>query len=337
MNTNIRLGDYSATPLYNIKAVVQATGVTPSTLRAWERRYGMVLPHRSQSGYRLYSDQDVAVIHWLKGQVDQGMAISQAVMRLEQIMEAADERAAVILPYHANTVEAPAISALHDHAEVRDFPTLQMELTDALIRYDEKSANVVIAEAFALYSVEDVGEKLFPPVLVEIGARWHRGEVSITQEHYATNYLIQRLTAIIHGTERNDNGPILWVGCAAGEEHEVGALLASLYLRRAGYQVHYLGQDVPVEDFVAEVRRKEPSMIILSANSEQTVDALRDVARRLDTLNSTHPLLGYGGRIFNQRPELRDSIRGIYLGGSARDCVGMVNQALRGPHPFASP
>ena len=85
VNTNIRLSDYATTPLYNIKAVVQATGISPSTLRAWERRYHMCSPQRSESGYRLYSDRDVAIIRWLKSQVDAGMAISQAVAWLDSL------------------------------------------------------------------------------------------------------------------------------------------------------------------------------------------------------------------------------------------------------------
>ena len=85
--TAIRLNEYSTAPLYNIKAVVQSTSISPSTLRAWERRYNMCKPQRSESGYRLYSDRDVAVIRWLKAQVDAGMSISQAVAWLQSLTE----------------------------------------------------------------------------------------------------------------------------------------------------------------------------------------------------------------------------------------------------------
>ena len=107
VTTQISLGDYSSTPLYNIKAVVQATGISSSTLRAWERRYQMVTPNRSDSGYRLYSDQDIAVIHWLKTQVESGMSISQAVSWLEQISEKAGDRDHAILPGSADDVMTP--------------------------------------------------------------------------------------------------------------------------------------------------------------------------------------------------------------------------------------
>ena len=86
MSTGLRLGEYAVTPLYNIKAVVQATGISPSTLRAWERRYNIARPQRSDSGYRLYSERDVAVIRWLKAQTDAGMSISQAVSWLGNLI-----------------------------------------------------------------------------------------------------------------------------------------------------------------------------------------------------------------------------------------------------------
>ena len=94
----IRLNDFATTPLYNIKAVVQATNISPSTLRAWERRYNMCQPQRSDSGYRLYSDRDIAIIRWLKAQVDAGMSISQAVAWLQTLIDESPNGQTVALP-----------------------------------------------------------------------------------------------------------------------------------------------------------------------------------------------------------------------------------------------
>ncbi len=82
MAESVHLGGYDDTPVYTIKTVVQQTGITPATLRAWERRYGMFSPGRSEGGYRLYSERDIAILRWLKGQVDAGVAISSAVVLL---------------------------------------------------------------------------------------------------------------------------------------------------------------------------------------------------------------------------------------------------------------
>src|SRR3989304_5896469 len=83
MAESSRLSSYDDTPVYTIKTVVQQTGITPATLRDWERRYGVLSPGRSDGGYRLYSERDIARLRWLKSQVDAGVSISSAVVLLE--------------------------------------------------------------------------------------------------------------------------------------------------------------------------------------------------------------------------------------------------------------
>lgn len=330
VNTNIRLSDYATTPLYNIKAVVQATGISPSTLRAWERRYHMCSPQRSESGYRLYSDRDVAIIRWLKSQVDAGMAISQAVAWLDSLDTENTPLEQKVLP-----ASGPQGNQARDTApgrdEVRNFGALSANLTQALIHFDEIGADRILAEAFAMYPLEQVGEQLVAPVLVEIGEQWHRSELSVTREHFATNYLLHRLTALLRTVPNLGSGPMLWIGCAPGELHEGGAVLLALYLRRAGYRIHYLGQNLPVDDFVGEVRRRRPAMVLLSASTAEALPGLRRMAEELAMLDAPHPLFGYGGRIFIRHPELREQIPGIYVGDSAQDAVDTLRSVLANP------
>ena len=67
------------TPTYNLKAVVQETGLKPDTLRAWERRYGLPEPRRTESGHRLYSQNDINLLKWLIARQEEGLNISRAV------------------------------------------------------------------------------------------------------------------------------------------------------------------------------------------------------------------------------------------------------------------
>ena len=83
MTDELHLSSYDNTPVFTIKTVVQETGIPPATLRAWERRYGVLSAGRSEGGYRLYSERDIAILRWLKRQVDAGVAISRAVALLE--------------------------------------------------------------------------------------------------------------------------------------------------------------------------------------------------------------------------------------------------------------
>ena len=133
MVTAIRLSDFSTAPLYNIKAVVQATDISPSTLRAWERRYHMCQPERSESGYRLYSDRDIAVIRWLKVQVDAGMSISHAVAWLQSLTAGATT--AWLLPCQSPRAESSqaSITAQAPRLEPQNYGVLQQQLIAGLL------------------------------------------------------------------------------------------------------------------------------------------------------------------------------------------------------------
>lgn len=331
MNGQIRLSEYATTPLYNIKAVVQTTGISPSTLRAWERRYNMCQPQRSGSGYRLYSDRDIAVIRWLKTQVDAGMAISQAVAWLETLGVDAQHADEAVLPN--STVKAEMRASLTpSRLEPRSLTTLQTELVDALTNFDEATAEQLMAEAFALYSIEQVGEELIAPVLGTIGDRWHRGELSITREHFATNYLLQRLTAILRAVPNLGTGASIWVGCAPGEMHEVGAVLLTIYLRRAGLPVHYLGQNLAASDLIEDMKHLQPAMVLLSASTLDAVQGLADMSVHFDNFDTPKPIIGYGGRAFVGQPELRRLVAGVFLGDSGHEAVDRVRKLLHNGH-----
>ncbi len=325
MSHNSRLGEYPTTPLYNIKAIVRATGISPSTLRAWERRYQVCQPQRTESGYRLYSDRDLATIRWLKVQVDAGVSISQAVSWLENLVQAANGAEHVILPGSDEQPVEVAL-AIKRKQTIRDEHTLQHELLEALLAFDEAKAEQILTEAFSLYPLEFVGENLIRPLLVEIGERWHAGEISITREHYITNYLIHRLTVLLHAAPNPSKGALIWVACAPAEQHEIGILLLAIYLRRAGYHVHFLGKNLPEDDFIHEVLEAHPALVLLSASTTETARTLASLATALSQLETHQPMIGYGGRVFASHPELRAQISGVYLGDSAYSAVERTNE-----------
>lgn len=344
-NSTVHLNEYATVPTYNIKAVVRATGISPSTLRAWERRYNMAQPQRSESGYRLYSERDVAIIRWLKAQVDAGMAISHAVAWFEERGgEAALELPAVLASPTAKRVRNDA-AQLPESADsqpdgevgytIRSFAALGSALIEALVDYAETAADAVLTEAFALYPVEVVGEEIIAPVLKEIGERWHAGRLSVVTEHFASNYLLQRLGSVLRATHNQQAGAALWVGCAPGELHEAGALLLALYLRRQGYAVRFLGQNVPVEDLVAEIQVAEtqnaqPAMILVSASTEEGARGVRNVAQALAAMPAHSPKLGFGGSYFVRNPGARAGIAATWLGDTAQDGLNTIHARLNG-------
>jgi len=314
--------DLDGQPVYNIKAVVAATGLPAATLRAWERRYRALSPTRNGKGYRLYTGQDIAVLRWLKARTDEGMSISQAIELMAQRQKPA-------APQPTASQSEPPVEA-HGQGIVVN----RQALLEALVQFDEAEADRVISEAYAMYGPEAVGEHLIAPVLVQVGERWHRGKVTVAMEHFSSNYLRRKLDALINASPRHEDGPLVVLGCAPNDWHELGLLLFYLVLRRRGLNVLYLGQNVPVAQFAEEMRRLRPAVIAISAATVETVSGLIELARSVQALEHPQPVFGFGGGIFNHHPELRDGVPGVFLGEHVRDAVEVITTLLAERSPL---
>lgn len=346
MSIGLRLSEYANTPLYNIKAVVQATSITPSTLRAWERRYNIASPQRSDSGYRLYSERDIALIRWLKAQVDAGMSISQAVTWYSNLLSEAGEMDATILPAVNNQTISGGIPTREIvpaslPATVRDLNSLARELIRALANFNEEKAEKTIAEAFAIYPFEQVGEELLMATIHELQEQREQGTLSTLCETFANNYLLQRLAILLHATPKLNTSPLLWLACAPTEKHEAGALLLAIYLRRAGYAVHYIGKGLPVSaeavaEFELEAKRLQPAMLILYASTHNAAEQIRTLAANLAQKDQFPAVVGYSGAAYSQDSAWRTATPGIYIGSSADEMLEHMAELLA-QRPRANP
>jgi methanogenic corrinoid protein MtbC1 len=298
-------------PVYNTQAVVQLTGVPAPTFRAWERRYGVPRPARLPGGQRLYSEHDVALIRWLHDRTAEGMTISRALRLL-------DAR-------RADPPPQPTVAP-------RSFAQLEQELLERLVAFDTPGVERVIGEAFALYPIEDVCLQLLQPALVEIGDRWHSGLVSVATEHFASNLIQRKLFSLLQVYDAPSRGRPVLLGCAAGEQHEIGLLLVALFLSRRGWPVVYLGAAVPPEDLSEAIARLQPRLVVLSASTEETAQAMDDVVTQLAALPEPRPVLGYGGQAFSGNGTGPSLPSGVYLGPDARAAALQID-ALLGSTP----
>jgi MerR family transcriptional regulator, light-induced transcriptional regulator len=280
---------------YTVNEVEERTGVPAPTLRQWERRYGVPKPERSPAGYRLYSDADINDIRALKAHVDDGVPASRAAQLVGR-------RAA---------------------AGPRPLTELRHELTAALVGLDEALADRIIAEAHALYSVDTVVLELFQPTMIDIGNLWHEGVIKTTTEHFASSYVQGRLRQLLSLAGSNLAGQRVIVACAPLEQHELGALVLAVLLRRAGFQVFYLGANTPLEDLAAMARAVEPIAVMISAASRESAHQLIDERRHLE---GVAPLLVLGGQAFNADPALADRIGGRYLARDAGEAATRLHE-----------
>lgn len=284
---------------YTVNEVEERTRVPASTLRQWERRYGFPSPERSDAGYRLYSDQDLRLIEAMKRHVEDGVPASRAA-------------------------ELTQRGAFADAG-----PRPQSELVGGLVRaltaLDEARAGEVLSEAFALHPVEVVLLEVIQPALIDIGQRWHDGELPITTEHFASSYLETRLRALLALAANDQSQRAVIVACAPLERHQLGALMLALVLRRAGYRVYFLGADTPLADLAEMARALRPLAVLLSATLPASLEPLKE-ARTL--LKAPAPLLVFGGRAFENQPELARSLGGLYLGNDICELPARLGEQL---------
>lgn len=229
-------------------------GVPVESLRAWERRYALLAPSRTQGGFRLYGEDDVARVLAMRVNLDRGFSAAEAA-RL------------ALADAVGQSSPAPVRSA--------------GELAAALDRFDESAAQAALDQLFATLTLDVVLRDVLVPYLHELGERWEHGEVSVAQEHFASNLVRGRLMALARSWDRGA-GPRALIACAEGELHDLPLLSFGLVLRGHGWRISYLGADTPVASIVDAAMTLTPDAVVVSGTVTGVFDpittSLREVA-----------------------------------------------------------
>lgn len=243
---------------YRIKRVAKITGINPATLRAWERRYNLIAPGRTESGYRLYSDDDVAMLSRIRQFTAEGLTIGEAIARVRRTLAP--------LPAGARAPELSDVRA---------------QLRDALLRFDRAGA-LSGYERLGHLAPERRAEDVLLPVMREIGDLWEDGTALIAQEHFASGFVREKLGGMIAelggGVGPGPEG--ICVG-APGEPHEFGLMACALKLAAGGWKVLYLGADVPLEETARVVRERKPALVCTSLVLRRGADECAELAAGL--------------------------------------------------------
>jgi MerR family transcriptional regulator, light-induced transcriptional regulator len=233
------------------------SGVSRELLRAWERRYGLLRPTRSDGGFRLYSSQDERRVALMRDHLDRGLSAAQAA-RL-----AVDEASQVTVAQGTPTLDRGA-----------------QELRAALDVLDESAAHAALDRMLAGFSIETVLGEVVLPYLRELGERWARGEASVGQEHFASNVLRGRLLGLARGWDAG-GGPRALLACPPGEQHDLALIAFGLGLRDRGWRITYLGPDTPFETLVETASGLEPDAVVLAGSTAARFEGGQAALRRL--------------------------------------------------------
>lgn len=241
---------------YPLRAAARITGLSPELLRAWERRYRVVVPLRTPGGTRRYRATDLERLRLVKAAVDAGHRIGH-VARMD---EAELHRCAENLP--ANAQSQPQIA----------------ELLRAIERIDAAETQRLLSLQVSTLGAVRFARQIARPLVHEIGTRWERGELPIAAEHMATSILRSLFGAALQPSAASRLGPRILFATPSGEPHELGLQMAALTAIGAGADTVYVGPDLPADDLVEAVRRSDAVGVGLSLVTIPGDDAERYLA-----------------------------------------------------------
>ena len=226
-------------------------GVKPELLRAWERRYELLQPLRSDGGFRLYTEADAERVMRMRRALDEGLSAAEAA----RVALASD------------SPERPA----EDAGE---------RLYAAIESYDEPGLHAVLDESLAALGIEVVLRDVILPTLRRVGLAWEQGTLEIGHEHFASNLMRGRLLALARLWGRG-GGPLAVLACAPGEAHDISLIAFGLVLRSHGWRILFLGADTPFATLTQTAERTRPALAVLASFDPGLLEAAQAPLRRL--------------------------------------------------------
>lgn len=303
--------------MFSIGAVTHITGISEATLRVWERRYHFPRTTRTRGGHRVYSQEEVLQLLWVKMQLDAGMRASEAIHARDQVDRTTGVVAALHEPLPGPTPPGPELTGIGS------------ALLDALLAYNAAHAAEILSDALARFALESVVLEVVGPTLEAMGELWCRGEAEVVTEHFASNFLRQQLLEWMRSRPSPYAVHPIVLACAPEELHEGSLMMLGALLCQMRWPIVYLGQSQPLSDLSVLVEQVNPSLIVFVAMIESSALALADWPHWLATQPDGHPpIVGYGGRAFTEHSELIEHIPGTLLGTTLAEGFQRIHRVM---------
>jgi len=264
---------------YSIKDLEQLTGIKAHTLRIWEKRYGLVIPKRTNTNIRYYSDQDLKKLLNIAILNRHGVKISK-IAKLEN-----------------DDLNNKIISVT---SKLNDADSQIERLVIAMIELDENMFEKILTTSIINHGFEDTFLKILFPLFDKIGVLWQIGTINPGQEHFISNLIRQKMIVAIDGLVAPNNKPgqksfVLFL--PEGELHEIGLLFYSYMLQKQGHKVIYLGQMLPFTDLKSIVAAQKPDALLTIFTSPIIKNDIESYIKKL-ALTFTQQQIFVSGRQF---------------------------------------
>jgi len=290
-------------PRHPIRIVARRTGLTPAALRAWEKRYGVVVPSRTEGGQRLYSDEDVLRLSLLHRAVEEGRSISQvAAMCTEELQGLVREDDVERCRFG---VSEPLVGS--SGTEILE------NAKRAVDQMDSGKLERVLTRGVMVFSVPKVIDDIVVPLLSWIGAAWQSGRIGPAHEHLAIVVIRGFLEWVLRTVDVGDGAPVLVGATLAGERHELGALLSVVSGAAEGWKGLFVGPDLPAEEIVSAALRLEAEVVTLSCVTLPTAQAVpREIMKiRMSLPAGVHLIVGGAMVASDEMVVRREGVSGL--------------------------
>ena len=276
--------------IHRIHRVAKLTGLSKDVIRVWERRYGLVKPSRSSNRYREYSDEEVALLRFVKAQMEQGATIGSLAVEGHDPLVA---RMRIATPVSAEDQKP--------HERLLD------DLVGSLDPLDKAGFERRLNGSVAVIPFEEAVQRILLPLQRRVGELWHQGRLNIAVEHYVTKIIQQKLFSVMNQLSVNEFGPRILIACPEGETHEIGAQAVAYIAATRGCHVYYLGPNLPSSDLVIFGETITPDLILLSLTEVKSEASALQQLKELELLATRWPVAvgGQGARAIGDR--LRDT------------------------------
>ena len=305
--------------MYSIKQASIRSGVSVPLIRAWERRYVVVSPRRTASGYRLYDDVAIATLVRVRELTEAGWSASEASRAVLAGEVQIDQRP-----------PRPRVPLTEEAAHAYRAGLIE-RFIEAATALDIAATGSALDEMFAQGSFESIVDDLLMPALVEIGRAWSEGRLDVAAEHAASAAVHRRLSALYEAAG-SVGDPLLVVGLPPGSRHELGSLAFAVAVRRLGVGVLYLGPDVPVASWVHVIGQNRARVAVVAVVQEPDRIAAIEVAEALRDAG-LQPTLAVGGG--SARWEGARQAGMVVLPERINDAALVAAELVRGSRPSA--
>jgi len=300
--------------------VSQMTGLSVHVIRAWEKRYNVVEPDRTDTNRRLYSEEDIEKLKLLNNALHLGHHIggiaNLSLIELKNLLPKESSDSTEIkndtVPINSEKIVAEILA----------------DSMEAIKNYDAKKLESILLNASARLTQPILIEELIIPLVYKVGDLWHSGEIRVANEHLASSVVRGFLFNLLESYSLNDSAPVMVSATPRGQEHELGALIVGVVAASSGWKVIYLGSNLPAEEVGAVVSHLNARVVALSIVYPNDDIRLKNELKKFKHLLPDGVSILVGGRAVSGYYDVLDAIGAVVVKDSKHFRVEL--EAIRG-------